>query len=164
MRALERVVVATERAHVGDAAAFCCGCIADGGVVFVQVMTAQTVAEFGMIDAARATGQQRDAIHRGLRGGRADVAQHGAICCAETLHGVGGRGAGYLLGNACRVDAARHSVAAAGGLRFGAAPAVVVDADEHEHRIGHLAVRAQQGGCALGAAGSGEARALDHAA
>ena len=143
MRALERVVVATERAHVGDAAAFGCGRIADGGVVFVKVVTAQTVAELGMIDAVRAPRQQRDAIHRGLRGGRADVAQHGSVRRAETLHGVGGRGAGYLLGNGCRVDAARHGVAAAGGLRLGAAPAVVVDADEHEHRIRFLAVAPQ---------------------
>ena len=117
-----------------------------------------------MVDAVRASGQQRDAIHRGLRGGRADVAQHGSVRRAETFHGIGGRGAGYLLGNACRVDAARHGVAAAGGLRLGAAPTVVVDADEHEHRIRCLAVGSQQGGCAFGAAGGGEARALDHAA
>lgn len=57
VRALERVVVATERSHVGYAAAFCCGRIADGGVVFVQVATAQTVAELGMIDAVRAPRQ-----------------------------------------------------------------------------------------------------------
>ena len=117
-----------------------------------------------MIDAVRAPRQQRYAIHRGFRGGRTDVAQHGSVRRAETLRGVGGRGAGYLLGNGCRVDAARHGVAAASGLRLGAAPAVVVDADEHEHRIRCLAVGSQQGGCAFGAAGGGEARALDHAA
>ena len=107
---------------------------------------------------------QRDAIHRSFRRRRADVAQHGAVRRAETLHGVGGRGTGYLLGNACRVDAARHGVAAAGGLRLGAAPAIVVDADEHEHRIGCLAVGPQQGASAFGGVGGGEARALDHAA
>lgn len=117
-----------------------------------------------MVDAVRAPRQQRDAIHRGLRGGSADVAQHGAVCRAETLRGVGGRGAGYLLGNGCRVDAARHGVAAAGGLRLGATPTVVVDADEHEYRIRRLAVGSQQGRRAFGAAGGGEARALDHAA
>ena len=164
VRALERVIVATERSHVGDAAAFGRSSLADGVVVFVQVMTAQTVAELGMIDAVRAPRQQRDAIHRGLRGGCADVAQHGSVCRAETLHSVGGRGAGYLLGNGCRVDAARHGMAVAGGLRLGAAPAVVVDADEHEHRIGRLVVGPQQGGSAFGAAGGGEARAFDHAA
>lgn len=93
-----------------------------------------------------------------------DVAQHVRYAVPKRFTASAGAAPAICSGTVAGSMQRGMGVAAAGGLRLGAAPAVVVDADEHEHRIRCLAVGSQQGGCAFGAAGGGEARALDHAA